>query len=63
MKVAIYARVSTVDQNYEGQLEELHALAERSGWEVVEVYSEKISGKNFMPSEPAVERIVPATNS
>ena len=24
MKVAIYARVSTVDQNYERQLEELH---------------------------------------
>ena len=44
MRVAIYARVSTVDQNYEGQLEELHALAERSDWEIVEVYSEKVSG-------------------
>lgn len=26
MKVAVYARVSTADQNYEGQLEELRAL-------------------------------------
>jgi len=25
--------------------------------------SEKISGKNFMPSAPAVERMVEATNS
>lgn len=58
MKVAIYARVSTVDQNYEGQLEELHALAERSGWEIVEVYSEKISGTKATEDRPELKRMM-----
>lgn len=58
MKVAIYARVSTTDQNYEGQLEELHALAERSGWEVVEVYSEKISGTKATEERPELKRMM-----
>ena len=58
MKVAIYARVSTADQNYEGQLEELHALAERSGWEVVDVYSEKISGTKATDERPELKRMM-----
>lgn len=58
MKVAIYARVSTADQNYEGQLEELHALAERSGWDVVEVYSEKISGTKSTDERPELKRMM-----
>jgi DNA invertase Pin-like site-specific DNA recombinase len=58
MKVAIYARVSTTDQNYEGQLEELNALAERSGWEVVEVYSEKISGTKATEDRPELKRMM-----
>ena len=44
MKVAIYARVSHETQDYEMQLQELQALADRSGYEVVEIYAEKISG-------------------
>ena len=58
MKVAIYARVSTVDQNYEGQLEELRALADRSGWEVVEVYSEKVSGTKETEDRPELKRMM-----
>ena len=58
MKVAIYARVSTTDQNYEGQLEELNALAERSGWEVVQVYSEKISGTKATEDRPELKRMM-----
>ena len=58
MKVAIYARVSTADQNYEGQLEELHALAERSGWEVFAVYSEKISGTKATDERPELKRMM-----
>mgnify|MGYP000881291884 FL=1 len=58
MKVAIYARVSTTDQNYEGQLEELHALTERSGWEVVQVYSEKISGTKETEERPELKRMM-----
>lgn len=44
MKVAIYARVSSETQDYDMQLQELQALADRSGYEVVEIYAEKISG-------------------
>lgn len=58
MKVAIYARVSTIDQNYEGQLEELRALADRSGWEVVEVYSEKVSGTKETEDRPELKRMM-----
>ncbi len=44
MKVAIYARVSTVLQDYGLQVNELKEFAERSKWEVIE-YAEKASGK------------------
>jgi len=36
MIVAIYARVSTTDQNCELQLRELREYAGRAGWSVVE---------------------------
>jgi DNA invertase Pin-like site-specific DNA recombinase len=58
MKVAIYARVSTIDQNYDGQLEELRLLAERSGWELVEVYSEKVSGTKETEERPELKRMM-----
>lgn len=37
-RVAIYARVSTVDQNLDPQLDELRDLARRRGWTVVGEY-------------------------
>ena len=58
MKVAIYARVSTTDQNYEGQLEELRSLANRSGWTVTETYSEKISGTKSTEDRPELKRLM-----
>lgn len=42
MIAAIYARVSTQDQKYDMQVEELRAYAERMGWQTVE-YAEKMS--------------------
>lgn len=44
MKAAIYARVSTTDQNCELQLRELQAYAERQGWPIVETYQDIMSG-------------------
>jgi DNA invertase Pin-like site-specific DNA recombinase len=44
MKAAIYARVSTQDQQCEMQLTELRSYVERMGWDGVE-YVEKASGK------------------
>lgn len=43
-KAALYLRVSTEDQDLAGQERELRAEAARRGWQVVTVYSEKVSG-------------------
>src|ERR1700733_5973385 len=47
MKVAIYARTSTDDgrQELTNQTGELHAYAERMGWEVVGEYLDQVSGR------------------
>ena len=44
MTAAIYARVSTEDQDYQGQLDEARSYVKRQGWHAVE-YLEKLSGK------------------
>lgn len=45
MRIAIYARVSTVEQkSIEAQLEELRRYAEQRGWTVVEAVGEQASG-------------------
>lgn len=44
MIAAVYARVSTIDQNCAMQLSELRAFCERHGWQIVE-YVEHASGK------------------
>jgi DNA invertase Pin-like site-specific DNA recombinase len=41
---ALYLRVSTEDQELAGQERELRAEVTRRGWDVVAVYSEKVSG-------------------
>ena len=43
MKVAIYCRVSTAEQDTANQLLVLEKLAQDRGWEVVEVYQEEAS--------------------
>ena len=58
MKVAIYARVSSETQDYEMQLQELQALADRSGYEVVEIYAEKISGAKANADRPELKRMM-----
>ena len=45
-KVIIYARVSTRDQDLELQLSQLKQFAKDRGFEVTEVYEEKMSGMN-----------------
>lgn len=41
---AVYARVSTEDQDLAGQERELRTEADRRGWRVVATYAEKVSG-------------------
>lgn len=44
MKIVLFARVSTFAQDYERQVNELTALANQNGWNVVGIFAEKISG-------------------
>jgi DNA invertase Pin-like site-specific DNA recombinase len=55
MTAAIYARVSTEDQDCSLQLAELRAVAQRNGWDAVE-YIEKASGKADT-KRPVLERL------
>ena len=57
MRAAIYARVSTTDQNCEMQIRELQAHAERQGWPIVETYQDIIiSGAKA--SRPGLNRLM-----
>lgn len=57
MKTAIYARVSTTDQNCEIQLAELRDYAIRRGWTIVEEFVDSgLSGAKA--SRPALDRLM-----
>jgi DNA invertase Pin-like site-specific DNA recombinase len=58
MRVAFYARVSTDDQSLENQLQALQAVADKRGWQVVEVYSDfAISGAKGRLQRPGLDRL------
>ena len=55
-RAAIYTRVSTDNQTIENQLRELRQVAERRGWEVVEVYNDAgISGAKGRAERPGLD--------
>jgi putative DNA-invertase from lambdoid prophage Rac len=56
MKAAIYARVSTIDQNPENQLAELRRYIEARGWTATEYIDHGVSGAK--DSRPALDRLV-----
>ncbi len=56
MRVAIYARVSTTDQNCEMQLSDLRRMAESRGFTIVSEHVEKASGKK--DSRPELNRLM-----
>lgn len=55
-KAALYARVSTIDQNAEGQLIELRALAQHRGFAVHKEYVDHICGAR--PKRPALDQML-----
>jgi DNA invertase Pin-like site-specific DNA recombinase len=58
-RAAIYARVSTDTQTVENQIRELRRIAERRGWEVVEVYTDAgISGAKDRSQRPGLDRML-----
>ena len=56
MRAAIYARVSTVDQEPENQLQELRRYVEARGWSAVEHVDHGVSGA--AERRPALDRLV-----
>lgn len=58
IKVVIYARVSTSQQDYDRQLVELREYADRQGFTVVKTFSEKISGAKKVHEREAMTELL-----
>lgn len=59
--IAIHARVSTDGQTVETQLEELRAVAERHGWEIVGTYADRgVSGTKGREGRPEFDKLLKA---
>lgn len=58
-RVALYLRVSTDGQTTENQLKDLHEVADRAGWTVVEVIEDAgISGSKGRDKRPGLDRLL-----
>jgi DNA invertase Pin-like site-specific DNA recombinase len=56
--VAIYSRVSTDQQSTENQERELREVAERAGWNIVQIYrDEGVSGAKSRESRPGFDAL------
>jgi DNA invertase Pin-like site-specific DNA recombinase len=56
-RAALYVRVSTDGQTVENQIRELRQVAQRRGWQVVDVYNDAgISGAKGRNGRPAQGR-------
>ena len=59
MRAVIYVRVSTDAQTVENQTRELRQVAERRGWDVVEVYSDAgVSGAKGRNGRPGLDSML-----
>lgn len=58
IKVIIYARVSTIVQEYERQIEQLKEYADKMGYQVVKTFSEKISGAKKVEERMALMELL-----
>ena len=58
-RAALYVRVSTDKQSVENQIRDLRLVAERRGWQVVEIYrDEGISGAKRRDQRPALDAML-----
>jgi len=62
-RTAIYARVSTEDQSYDMQVEELRRIASQSNWEVVGEYKEKVSGGKGRADRKELDKLLKALHT
>lgn len=58
VKAIIYARVSTIGQDYDRQLAELKGYADRMGYDVIRTFSEKISGAKKVEERQAMSELL-----
>ena len=59
-RAALYVRVSTDGQTLENQTRELRQIAERRGWQVVETFSDAVSGAKGRDKRPGLDRMLKA---
>ena len=57
-RICIFARVSTSIQDYDRQVKELTALAQRNGWSVEATFCEKVSGAKKNTERKELSRMV-----
>ena len=58
-RVALYLQTSTADQNTQNQRRELKTVAERHGWEVVDVFEDAgMSGGKGRDQRPGLDRLM-----
>jgi DNA invertase Pin-like site-specific DNA recombinase len=60
MRVALYCRVSTAQQDDAAQHQELVALCERCGWTIVQTYRETVSGTKGIDHRPELKKLLQA---
>jgi DNA invertase Pin-like site-specific DNA recombinase len=63
IKVAIYGRVSTQDQNFDRQIVELTSYANRHDYEIIGVFAEKESGAKDYKDRPEMKRLIDLVTS
>ena len=62
-KVVIFARVSTNGQDYDRQIIELTALAQKNEWKVSAIFSEKISGAKKNAERKELSKMIDYVNA
>lgn len=61
MKTAIYARVSTKQQNTDNQIAALKEVADKAGWQIDTIYTDEgISGAKGRKDRPALNQLMQA---
>jgi DNA invertase Pin-like site-specific DNA recombinase len=58
MQAAIFTRVSKSTQEYQRQISDLTAIAQKQGWEVVAIIAEKITGVKDNEERDGIEELI-----
>ena len=56
-KAVIYSRVSTQEQNFQSQIEDLQKYAEYANLQIEDIFAEKVSGYNLLAERTEYDRM------